>query len=51
MSDAPETVSISIERLKELEDAEAMLSALYAAGVDSWEGYSNAQEIVGEEQE
>jgi hypothetical protein len=47
--DAPGTVSISIERLKELEDAEAMLSALYAAGVDSWEGYSDAIESIESE--
>lgn len=46
MSDAPGTVSIPIERLRELEDAEATLSALYAAGVDNWDGYSDAIESI-----
>ena len=41
-------VEISEERLKELEDAEAKLIALEAAGVDNWQGYDDAMEILGQ---
>lgn len=39
-------VEITEERLKELEDAEAKLLALEAAGVDNWEGYDFAMEEI-----
>lgn len=35
-------VIISQKRYKELMEAEVKLNALYAAGVDNWEGYSEA---------
>lgn len=36
-------------RLYELEEDSMLLNALIAAGVDNWEGYSHAQEIMWEE--
>lgn len=39
-----ETVELSIEEYEELLEAEALLMALFAAGVDSWEGYEQALE-------
>jgi len=41
-------VLISKARLKELEMAELKLAALEAAGVDNWEGYSDAMEMMEE---
>jgi hypothetical protein len=41
-------VSISNDRLQELLKAEAKLIALEAAGVDNWEGYDEAMEILEE---
>jgi len=35
-------VTINIERLKDLEDSEAMLLALESYGVDNWCGYDDA---------
>jgi hypothetical protein len=32
------------DRVTELENDSAMLSALYAAGVDSWDGYDEARD-------
>ncbi len=43
-----EMISIPRRELKELEDNSAFLDALYAAGVDNWEGYERAQEIMEE---
>jgi hypothetical protein len=43
-------VSITAERLKDLERSEAFLNALQAAGVDNWEGCERAvQEMVEED--
>jgi hypothetical protein len=42
-------ITIAADRLVELEAAEAKLSALEAAGVDNWEGYSHAMQILREE--
>jgi hypothetical protein len=39
-------VTIERERLVELEETEQFLRALGAAGVDNWEGYEMAQDIV-----
>jgi len=39
-------VTISKERLKELEDKEQVLNALEGAGVDNWEGYDIAMESI-----
>lgn len=44
-------VLITMERLSELEAADAKLAALEAAGVDNWEGYSHAMRILREEEE
>lgn len=35
-------------RIAELEERDALLSALEAAGVNNWEGYDTAREIAGE---
>lgn len=37
----PETVTISKTDYDELRIAQAELEALYAAGVDNWEGFDN----------
>lgn len=44
-----ETVTILKEEYDELISDQEFLNALIAAGVDSWEGYSEAQEIFTEE--
>lgn len=41
-------VTIPAGRFEELTNAEATLSALEAAGVDNWEGYDHAMEILNE---
>lgn len=41
-------VSIPDTRYQQLLEAEAMLQALEAAGVDNWPGYSDAQEMMEE---
>lgn len=41
-----DTVTITAERLEELEGAEQRLSALEAAGVDNWSGYDHAMSIL-----
>lgn len=41
-----DTVTITAERLEELEAAEKRLSALEAAGVDNWSGYDHAMSIL-----
>lgn len=37
-----DTVTISVKRYEQLLEAERFLSAIEAAGVDNWEGYSEA---------
>lgn len=39
---AQELVTIKLSRLKYLEERDAFLSRLEAAGVDNWEGYCEA---------
>lgn len=51
MTDKQKMVEISEERLKDLEDSEAMLLALEAQGVDNWPGYSNAIESLENEED
>lgn len=41
-----EFVTIPVEEYRLLVEADELLSALYAAGVDGWEGYEHAQEIA-----
>ena len=43
-----ETVTISEEEHARLQDRDAFLCALEAAGVDNWDGYDNAQDILEE---
>lgn len=40
------TVEVSIEYLEQLEADSQLLDALCAAGVDSWDGYEQAQELM-----
>jgi hypothetical protein len=42
------SVTISLERFNSLLEAEAKLEALEAAGVDNWDGYDYAMEILAE---
>lgn len=44
-----ELLSIHKVRLEELKDAERLLIALENAGVDNWEGYSDAMEEYNQE--
>lgn len=46
-----EGVMISMERLAELEAADAKLAALEAAGVDNWAGYPEAMALLEQEDE
>lgn len=41
-----ETAMITLDKLEEYKKAEKILSALNAAGVDNWEGYDYAMEIL-----
>lgn len=43
---ATKTVEVKESRLRELIEAEAKLQALNEAGVDNWEGYPSAMEIL-----
>lgn len=44
------TVTLSLEYYSKLVEDSLLLDALHAAGVDNWEGYSEAvREVVGEE--
>ena len=43
-----ETVTISKEEYDKLNDSERFLNALEAAGVDNWDGYGYAQDILEE---
>lgn len=40
------TVTISTEEYDKLQEAERLLEALQQAGVDNWDGYPIAQEIL-----
>ena len=44
-------VSISKDELEKLREDSAMLAALEAAGVDNWEGYSEACRAVSADEE
>lgn len=47
-----DTVTISRAELEKLRADSAMLAALEAAGVDNWEGYSEAyREAMGDEED
>jgi hypothetical protein len=49
---SPVMACITKKRLDELEEKERLLNALYAAGVDNWEGYSDVvQENIHNEKE
>ena len=48
MEEANLEVTISKQRLDKLKADEAKLYALEAAGVDNWDGYSYAMEILDE---
>ncbi|WP_189553047.1 hypothetical protein [Mesorhizobium sp. M8A.F.Ca.ET.021.01.1.1] len=45
------TVTITVEEYKRLIQCERWVSALEAAGVDSWDGISHAHEILEEDDE
>jgi hypothetical protein len=45
-----DTVTISKERYDELIREEKFLDALRAAGVDNWEGYDYAQEMLDDDE-
>ncbi len=44
-----EVVEIDEEELNKLRDDQRFLNALHAAGVDSWEGYEAAQDLLMEQ--
>jgi hypothetical protein len=44
-----ETITITVERYEELLEAEKILNALYAGGVDNWEWYEEALEGIEDE--
>ena len=44
-------MKITKERLKELENIERKMDALTGAGVDNWEGYDFAMEVIEKEEE
>lgn len=46
-----ETVEISVDEYKKLQEDHAFLACLRAAGVDSWEGYDLACEMFCEKEE
>ena len=43
-----DTTVIDVKYFNQLKDSHAFLNALYAAGVDNWDGYDNAVEILEE---
>lgn len=45
-----DTITITKDEYAELRDAQIVLSCLYAAGVDNWEGYSHALDLQDEEE-
>ena len=46
----PKCVLVNAKRLERLEQAERTLAALEAAGVDNWEGYSEAMRSLSEDE-
>lgn len=50
MEDKNDMVEIYVKRFNELLEKEAILEALYANGVDNWEGYDDAMESLEEEE-
>ncbi len=44
-----ETITLSIKEYQKLYDASALLDALMASGVDNWEGYSHALDLLEED--
>ena len=46
-----ETVTISKSEYKRLLNAEEFLSCLQATGVDNWNGYDDAKQMMSEEEE
>ena len=44
--DAPTKVLVDKDEYEELIDTEKFLNALFAAGVDNWEGYGVAQDMM-----
>ena len=43
-----ETVTVAKEEYENLQERDYFLCALEAAGVDNWEGYSEAQQMLRE---
>lgn len=44
-----ETINISKKKYDELIEDQKLLSALIACGVDNWDGYDHAQDMIGDE--
>lgn len=44
-------VSLSLEEWAELQESARILQALRTAGVDNWEGYEHAMQLLREEDE
>ena len=42
-------VTMSLERYRILVEAEETLSALQAGGVDGWDGYDDAMDLLGDD--
>lgn len=51
MTDKVDCVVLDMARYNELLEAEEFLNALRAAGVDNWDGYEYAQDMVSEDEE
>jgi len=45
------TITITMEEYEELKRDQDFLNCLAAAGVDNWEGYEYAQELMDDEDE
>lgn len=45
---AADTVTISAQEYAKLQEDQQMLQALQAAGVDNWDGYDYARELLDE---
>lgn len=46
-----DTITITLKEYNSLLEDSALLAALEAAGVDNWEGYSDAVNAIDEEEE
>jgi len=46
-----EMITISLKEYEALKEDKRFLNALEAAGVDNWDGYDYALEILGEKEE